>query len=263
MRGKSSHGTFRKRNGEGLHWLFSFRLMVSVFGAVILASLISLALVLKRMRNDNIVFRDMVLTEQGNLLDGIEEKLVSLERRAGVLEARSIEMEAIAANTPTEGGAQVPVETLRSLIRLLGQHEADIAEIDKLMQQLPEEERNALSEELEAAESGSGHSDLQQPSGTSLSPLPPNSTEDLESGPVEAHGSAPIFDDEASIESLGKGPKPAEFIEYKVQIGDTLSAIALLHGAPVTGIMELNGIEDPNQIRVGFVLRIPSPGNTP
>ena len=263
MRGKSSHGTFRKRNGEGLHWLFSFRLMVSVFGAVILVSLISLALVLKRMRNDNIVFRDMVLTEQGNLLDGIEEKLVSLERRAGVLEARSIEMEAIAANTPTEGGAQVPVETLRSLIRLLGQHEADIAEIDKLMQQLPEEERNALSEELEAAESGSGHSDLQQPRETSLSPLPPNSTEDLESGPVEAHGSAPIFDDEASIESLGKVPKPAEFIEYKVQIGDTLSAIALLHGAPVTGIMELNGIEDPNQIRVGFVLRIPSPGNTP
>ena len=56
---------------------------------------------------------------------------------------------------------------------------------------------------------------------------------------------------------------PPEFVEYKVQVGDTLSAIALLHRASVAAILELNQIDDPNQILVGSVLRIPSSGKAP
>lgn len=130
--------------------------MVSVFGAVILLSLIALAMVLKKIRNENMVLRGMVLGEQRNFVQAIEEKLSSLDGRAGSLEAKAIEAEAGAADTPPEGVARVPAETLRSLIRLLGQHGAESSEIDVLMQQLPEGERNALSEELKAAESGSG-----------------------------------------------------------------------------------------------------------
>ena len=128
--------------------------MVSVFGAVILLSLIALAMVLKKIRNENMVLRGMVLGEQRIFVQAIEEKLSSLDGRAGRLEAKASEAEAGAADTPPEGVARVPAEILRSLIRLLGQHGAESSEIDVLMQQLPEGERNALSEELKAAESG-------------------------------------------------------------------------------------------------------------
>ena len=66
-----------------------------------------------------------------------------------------------------------------------------------------------------------------------------------------------------SAESFEEKPIPARFVEYEVQVGDTLSAIALLHRAPVTAILELNKIDDPNQIRVGSVLRIPSSVKAP
>ena len=137
MNGKSSHGTFRKRSSRGLQWLVSFRFMVSVFGAVILLSLIALAMVLKKIRNENMELRGMVLGEQRNFVQAIEEKLSSLDGRARSLEAKAIEEEAGAADTPPEGVARVPAETLRSLIRLLGQHGAESSEIDVLMQQLP------------------------------------------------------------------------------------------------------------------------------
>ena len=263
MNGKSSHGTFRKRSSGGLQWLVSFRFMVSVFGAVILFSLIALAMVLKKMRNENMVLRGMVLGEQRNFVQAIEEKLSSLEGRAGSLEARAIEAEAGAADTPPEGVARVPVQTLRSLIRLLGQHGAESSEIDVLMRQLPEGERNALSEELKAAESGSGHAGHQQPEEDSLPSVVPDSDTNSGSEPAEAHGSEPIPEGEVGVELFEEEPMPPEFVEYKVQIGDTLSAIALLHRAPVAAILELNQIDDPNQIRVGSVLRIPSSRKVP
>tara|TARA_B100001057_G_scaffold116486_1_gene115021 strand:+ start:15590 stop:16309 length:720 start_codon:yes stop_codon:yes gene_type:complete len=237
--------------------------MVSVFGAVILFSLIALAMVLKKMRNENMVLRGIVLGEERNFVQAIEEKLSSLEGRAGSLEARAIEAEAGAADTPPEGVARVPVQTLRSLIRLLGQHGAESSEIDVLMQQLPEGERNALSEELKAAESGSGHAGHQQPEEDSLPAVVPDSATNSDSEPTEAHGSEPIPEGEVSVELLEEEPIPPEFVEYKVQVGDTLSAIALLHRAPVAAILELNQIDDPNQIRVGSVLRIPSSRKAP
>ena len=237
--------------------------MVSVFGAVILFSLIALAMVLKKIRNENMVLRGMVLGEQRNFVQAIEEKLTSLDGRARSLEAKAIEAEAGAADTPTEGVDRVPAETLRSLIRLLGQHGAESSEIDVLMQQLPEGERNALFEELEAAESGSGHAGHQQHQEDSLPSWVPDSATNSDSEPVEAHGSEPIPEGEVSVESFGEEPMPAEFVDYKVQVGDTLSAIALLHRAPVAAILELNQIDDPNQIRVGSVLRIPSSRKAP
>ena len=263
MNGKSSHGTFRKRSNGGLQWLLSFRFMVSVFGAVILFSLIALAMVLKKMRNENMVLRGMVLTEQRKFVKAIEEKLSSLDGRARSLEAKAIEAEAVAADTPPEGVAWVPAETLRSLIRLLGQHGAESSEIDVLMQQLPEGERNALSAELKAAESGSGHAGHQQPEEDSLPSAGPDSTTNLDSEPAEAHGSEPIPEGEVGVELFEEEPMPPEFVEYEVQVGDTLSAIALLHRAPVAAILALNQIDDPNQIRVGSVLRIPSSRKVP
>lgn len=44
---------------------------------------------------------------------------------------------------------------------------------------------------------------------------------------------------------------------YTVQPGDTLSAIAAKFGTTVERLMELNGLTDPDRIRVGQVLKIP------
>lgn len=262
MNGIRSHGTFRKRSG-GLQSLISFRLMVSVFGSVILFSLIVVAMVLKQVRDENIAIRRMVLGEQRNLVLVIEEKLSALEGRAGRLEARVSEAETKGVNASPEEGAQIPIDTLRSLIRLLWQHQAGSAEVDALMQQLPEEARNALADELEAANPGRGHNeyeDAEENSHPLATPDPPTSSDSQsydEGGPVSAEEGNP------SAESFEEKPIPARFVEYEVQVGDTLSAIALLYRAPVTAILELNKIDDPNQIRVGSVLRIPSSVKAP
>jgi LysM repeat protein len=42
-----------------------------------------------------------------------------------------------------------------------------------------------------------------------------------------------------------------------VQRGDTLTEIAVAYGLPITAIMELNGIVDPNSIEAGQVLELP------
>lgn len=50
---------------------------------------------------------------------------------------------------------------------------------------------------------------------------------------------------------------------YTVQPGDTLGAIAGHFGTSVGALARLNHIADPNLIRVGQVLSVPHPGNTP
>lgn len=50
---------------------------------------------------------------------------------------------------------------------------------------------------------------------------------------------------------------------YTVQTGDTLGAIAGRFGTSVGALARLNHIADPNLIRVGQVLSVPRPGNTP
>ncbi len=54
-------------------------------------------------------------------------------------------------------------------------------------------------------------------------------------------------------ENLGRGVK----IEYQVQLGDSLAAIALTFNSTVEAIKEENGIENENEIFVGQVLIVP------
>lgn len=263
MKGIRSHGTFRKRSGGGFQSFISFRLMVSVFGSVILFSLIVVAMVLKRVRDENVALRKMVLGEQRNLVLALEEQLRALEGRAGSLEARASEVERKVVNAAPEEGAQVPVETLRSLIWLLWEHEAGSAEIDVLMRHLPEEARNALSSKLEAANPGRGHNEYLPSEEDSLPQVTPDLPKVSDSQPSYTGGPAPIDEGDPRVDSFEEKPITARFVEYEVQVGDTLSAIALLHRAPVTAILELNKIDDPNQILVGSVLKIPSSVKAP
>jgi Lyzozyme M1 (1,4-beta-N-acetylmuramidase) len=50
--------------------------------------------------------------------------------------------------------------------------------------------------------------------------------------------------------------KPAPLSTYTVRSGDTLSAIATKHGATVAKLASINGIKNPNLIRVGQVLKL-------
>ncbi len=45
---------------------------------------------------------------------------------------------------------------------------------------------------------------------------------------------------------------------YEVQRGDTLFQIADAYRLPMQAIMEINGIEDPNDIQAGQILQLPS-----
>ncbi len=49
----------------------------------------------------------------------------------------------------------------------------------------------------------------------------------------------------------------AETIEYTVKRGDTLYSLARNYGVPSETIMEFNGISSPDQLKTGFILRIP------
>ena len=54
-------------------------------------------------------------------------------------------------------------------------------------------------------------------------------------------------------------PATATPLVYEVQTGDTLADIAARFGVTIEAIVEANGLENPNRIQTGDVLRIPEP----
>lgn len=80
-----------------------------------------------------------------------------------------------------------------------------------------------------------------------------------------------IGDQLSVISQGGAGPTvtpgaagASSVIEYQVQAGDTLAAIALQFGSTVDAIVQENNLASPDQIMEGQTLRIPvAPGTTP
>lgn len=62
----------------------------------------------------------------------------------------------------------------------------------------------------------------------------------------------------APTTSPASSPSPPGPLQYTVQEGDTLGAIAQTYAVPIEDLMAANGITDPNLLRVGQVLVIPS-----
>jgi len=58
-------------------------------------------------------------------------------------------------------------------------------------------------------------------------------------------------------------PLPTATIVHIIQEGDTLLAIALRYGVSVEGMQKVNGIEDPQRLKLGQKLIIPPPDPTP
>ena len=67
---------------------------------------------------------------------------------------------------------------------------------------------------------------------------------------------APVVADPAPASAAVATAAPAGDNSYRVQRGDTLSAIAAQHGTTVAALMQLNNISDPNFIYVGQRIRL-------
>jgi LysM repeat protein len=67
----------------------------------------------------------------------------------------------------------------------------------------------------------------------------------------------------ASVPLPGGAVLPRAPVLYAVQPGDTLAAIAKRWGTSVPAIAELNGISNPNLLRVGQQLQIPGGAAVP
>src|SRR5512141_1514213 len=82
--------------------------------------------------------------------------------------------------------------------------------------------------------------------------------------PVEDRTAAPPPRPAPSVAASGAAPAPGAEGErgptYTVKRGDTLVAIALDAGVDYRQLAAWNGIENPNVIRVGQVLRLTAPG---
>lgn len=85
--------------------------------------------------------------------------------------------------------------------------------------------------------------------------MPPRA--DLEIPDVQAVP-RPSFQPPVAVETAPSSLDAAAVQTYTVANGDSISKIASRHGVSVREITELNGIKDPNKIRVGQKLKLPS-----
>ncbi len=65
-------------------------------------------------------------------------------------------------------------------------------------------------------------------------------------------------DTNAPAMTPASSPSPPELLQYAVQEGDTLGAIAQAYDVSVEDLMAANGITDPNMLSIGQILTIPS-----
>jgi N-acetylmuramoyl-L-alanine amidase len=72
---------------------------------------------------------------------------------------------------------------------------------------------------------------------------------------IPGGGSAAAAGADAPVEAR---PAPATGMSYTVVAGDTLSRIASRHGVTLRAVVDANAITDPNRIRVGQVLTLPT-----
>lgn len=68
----------------------------------------------------------------------------------------------------------------------------------------------------------------------------------------------PSFQPPVAVETAPSSLDAAAVQTYTVANGDSISKIASRHGVSIREITELNGIKDPNKIRVGQKLKLPS-----
>ncbi len=94
---------------------------------------------------------------------------------------------------------------------------------------------------------------------TSATPAAPGTNPPATSPTPVALAAAPTAPQPATTASppINLTPGADGTVHYTIQPGDTLSGIAAEYGASADAIVQVNGITDPNLIKIGEVLRIP------
>jgi LysM repeat protein len=93
------------------------------------------------------------------------------------------------------------------------------------------------------------------PSSTPGRSAPTTPTATLAATPVATPATTPLLSAPTPTAAASQPSVGAR--TYRVNSGDTLSAIAARFGVSVAAIQQLNGIKDPRLLQVGQVLRIP------
>ncbi|MCH2065329.1 MAG: LysM peptidoglycan-binding domain-containing protein [Roseibacillus sp.] len=225
-----------------------FRLVVGVMGAVVLLAVGWIAISLNDLKED-----------LASLQQDDSKEIVALKAELAVLKQE------------TREEFHDVKETLSDVWH---QHKPAELEFMGVLASLSAREREALLDALESLEGSSQSSNGEGvlPSAPNSGPAPAPSSQDPVPEPAEESGAGP---DSTSVpaEEPGAGPgstpetaedpgSPSEevtanFKEYRIQPGDSLSHIAQKHEVSAEALARANGITDPDRIRVGQVLRIP------
>ena len=239
-----------------------FRLVVGVMGAVVLLAVGWIAISLNDLKED-----------LASLQQDDSKEIVALKAELAVLKQE------------TREEFHDVKETLSDVWH---QHKPAELEFMGVLASLSAREREALLDALESLEGSSQSSNGEGvlPSAPNSGPAPAPSSQDPVPEPAEESGAGPNSTPEPAeepgagsdstpepAEEPGAGPdstpEPAEdpgspseevtanFKEYRIQPGDSLSHIAQKHEVSAEALARANGITDPDRIRVGQVLRIP------
>ena len=225
-----------------------FRLVVGVMGAVVLLAVGWIAISLNDLKED-----------LASLQQDDSKEIVALKAELAVLKQE------------TREEFHDVKETLSDVWH---QHKPAELEFMGVLASLSAREREALLDALESLEGSSQSSNGEGvlPSAPNSGPAPAPSSQDPVPEPAEESGSGPDSTPEPAEEpGAGPGSTPetaedpgspseevtANFKEYRIQPGDSLSHIAQKHEVSAEALARANGITDPDRIRVGQVLRIP------
>jgi LysM repeat protein len=282
---KSSHGTFRSPQQEESSGA-GFRIMTGLVGFVILMALIATATVLLKVRNDLFALKVVVAGGASGAAKVDDEEMGTLRAEMAALTDKLEE------STRGEAASEDRFVIKQALAKLLHQHEAGSTEVSDLIGGLTGEQRLAFMSELGAADPTAGHGALRKeiasihkegsngngenpepptptptpptptptppnptPTPPTPTPTPPNPTPTPPTPTPTPPNPTPTPPEPEPLP--GPAPAPANFKEYTVVSGDTMSRIARKHGVTLEAIAKANEISDPNKIGVGDVLKIP------
>ncbi|MFP6864735.1 MAG: LysM domain-containing protein [Roseibacillus sp.] len=250
--------------------------MTGLVGFVILMALIATTIVLLRVRNELFALKAVVAGGESGAPKVDDEQMEALRAKMAALTDKLEE------STRGKAASEDRLVIKQALAKLLHQHEVGSTEVSDLIGGLTVEQRLAFMSELGVADPTAGHGALRKeiasihkegsngngenPEPPTPTPTPPNPTSTPPNptptptppNPTPTPTPPNPTPTPPEPEPLpGPAPAPANFKEYTVVSGDTMSRIAHKHGVTSEAIAKANGISDPNKIGLGDVLKIP------
>ncbi|MDP7308959.1 MAG: hypothetical protein QF405_15060, partial [Roseibacillus sp.] len=137
-------------------------MLATLIGLVVLISLIAVAFALRKLRDEHMNLRAVVVNDLDSTGQSEESQLATLLARLGALEKKLNQEGDTNGETLSTGNDSQYQLILRSFATLLQEHEVESSEIFALIEGLPEAERQKLMAELQAADPAATHAGLRR-----------------------------------------------------------------------------------------------------